>query len=193
VTSRRAFAATALALGAAAPFAGSPYLSRRSDLDAEELARIIDGGGDHVDAVELAEWIMQHRPRLRVIDLRAREAFEAGSIPTAESFTLDELLRAEFQSDETLVLYSEGGAHAGQAWVLLRALGHGAVFFLRSGAYEWADAVLNPALPVDPTVAERAAFERALRLSSYFGGTPRRDVPRAEYVRAVAALRRRGC
>jgi 3-mercaptopyruvate sulfurtransferase SseA len=50
-----------------------------------------------------------------------------------------------FAKDDTIVLISDGGAHAAQAWVFLRALGHEHVVFLRGGLGEWLDDVMNPA------------------------------------------------
>jgi 3-mercaptopyruvate sulfurtransferase SseA len=43
------------------------------------------------------------------------------------------------------VLVSDGGAHAAQGWVFLRALGIAHVYFLRGGLGEWLDDVMNPA------------------------------------------------
>ena len=54
-------------------------------------------------------------------------------VPTAERVPLDSLAHVRFAADETIVLYSEGGAHAAQAWVFLRALGYDNVYFLRGG------------------------------------------------------------
>jgi hypothetical protein len=94
-----------------------------------------------------------------------------------------------FRADETLVLYSEGGAHAAQAWVFLRALGYRKAFFLRGGLYEWIDQVMNPTL-ADTTITARDAFARAAVVSRYFGGVPRSDIRRAPAEDAVAVPRR---
>ncbi|HYV97334.1 MAG TPA: rhodanese-like domain-containing protein [Gemmatimonadaceae bacterium] len=193
MTSRRTFAFTALALGAAAPFARSPFRSRSGTVDVEALAREVERGTDHVDAIELAAWIKDRKPKLRVFDLRTKEQFDEEHIPTAEHVPMDEIASARIAGDETVVLYGEGGAHAGQAWVFLRALGHERVVFLRTGAYEWVEQVLNPALPLDATDSEREAFAKASELSHYFGGTPRRDVPRSQLGTTLRELKRRGC
>ena len=193
MTTRRNFARAALVLGAAAPLAGSPYAAAAATLDIDDLARAVERGDDHIDAIELAQWIKDRRPGLRVIDLRSKAAFDEGQIPSAERLAVTSLASAAFTPEETIVLYSEGGAHAAQAWVFLRARGLRQVYFLRSGAEEWAEQVLGPMLPVDATAAERAAFERAVPLSQYFGGQPRRGVSRAEYATASVSLKRRGC
>src|SRR5205085_11970443 len=110
--------------------------------------------------------------------------------PTAERVPVDALADMQFAADETIVLYSEGGAHGGQAWVLLRALGHRNVFFLRAGIYEWNENVMNPTLAVDATDREREDFSRAAALSEYFGGTPQRGVKRSEQGTTLRELRR---
>jgi len=207
---------TALGLALLAPFAGSPYAVRHGTIDVPSLARMVAREEDHVTALELAQWIKDRRPHLRIIDVRSPEEFAAYHVPRAERVALDSLAFAAFRKDETIVLYSEGGAHAAQAWVFLRALGYEKVFFLRGGVYEWLEEVMNPTLG-DTTPAARAAFDRAAVLSRYFGGVPRSDlrpptrddaiaIPRADSLSKsaiplpakitearVLQVRRRGC
>ncbi|MFL5614525.1 MAG: rhodanese-like domain-containing protein [Gemmatimonadaceae bacterium] len=173
----RWLAGIALGLAAAASFAGSPYTARHASIDVALLAHTVEQEEDHVTALELAEWIKERRPGLRVLDVRTPEEYQAYHVPTAEHLALDSLTRMPFRADETLVLYSEGGAHAAQVWVFLRALGYRKVFFLRGGLYEWLDQVMNPRL-ADTTVAARGSFARASVISRYFGGVPRSDMPR---------------
>jgi hypothetical protein len=98
------------------------------------------------------------------------------------------------------VLYSEGGAHAAQGWVLLRTLGHGKVYFLRGGLLEWIDEVMNPVLGSPGDVTNGTVRDSLAALSRYFGGMPRAAATspwsRASTPTAAAAvekLRRRGC
>lgn len=171
----RGLGAAALALGLLAPLAGSPYKANHAAIDVPALARAVAREEDHVTALELAQWIKDRRPGLRVLDVRSSEEYERYHLPTAERLALDSLATTPFRVDDTLVLYSEGGAHAAQAWVLLRALGYRNVYFLRGGLYEWLEQVMNPTL-ADTTVAAHDAFSRAATLSRYFGGVPRSDV-----------------
>ena len=171
----RALALAALVLGALAPFAGSPYRTKREAMDVRQLAAQVAREEDHVTALELAQWIKDRKPRLRVIDLRAEADFEEYHLPRAEWMPLERLLSAPFAKDETVVLISDGGAHAGQGWVFLRALGHEQVYFLRGGLGEWLDDVMNP-----PKTTE---------LSRYFGGSVRGEGATDD----VAKMRRRGC
>lgn len=165
----------AVLLAALAPLAGSPYASRHASIDVAMLARTVAREEDHVTALELAQWIKEQRLGLRIVDVRSAEEYATYHVPRAEHFTLDSLATGPFRRNETIVLYSEGSAHAAQAWVFLRALGYPKVFFLRGGLYEWLDQVMNPTL-ADTTRAARAAFERAAVLSRYFGGVPRSDL-----------------
>jgi rhodanese-related sulfurtransferase len=121
-----------LGLGLAAALPG-----RSPSANFDLLARDIDRESDHVAAVEVAQWIHDKRPGLRVIDLRSDSEYTAEHIPTAEHMTVAQLAHAGFRRDETIVLYSAGGGHAAQGWILLRAAGLEHVYDLRGGMDEW--------------------------------------------------------
>ena len=190
---RRWLGWAALGLAGLAPLAGSPFAVQRGRIDVARLARQVEREEDHVTALELAEWIKDRRPQLRILDLRSAAQFDSLHIPGAERIDLDSLASIDLPRSETIVLYSEAGAHAAQAWVFLRALGFEHVVFLRGGIYEWIDQVLSPTLAADATPAERVEYARASALSRYFGGAPLGGVPRVEQRKSVARLRRRGC
>jgi rhodanese-related sulfurtransferase len=189
-------------LGGLAPFAGSPYGASHSNVEIAALAEVVESEGDHVTALELAEWIRARKEGLRIIDVSAER--EEVRIPGAERMTLRALVVKNFRPDETVVLYSLGGAHAAQGWVFLRTAGVRDVYFLRGGLQEWVDEVLNPELPASGTPAEMAEGKRIATLSRYFGGVPRVGSgtlrSRARHVTtkgnekaSIAAVRRRGC
>ena len=191
MTTARVLAGIAAVLGIGAALVGSSQPAPRGGaLDVAALAREIDRESDHVTAIELARWIRERKPGLRVIDVRPDSEYQAYHVPGAERLALTEVPTLPPRAGETLVLYSEGGAHAAQAWVLLRAAGHRQVFFLRGGLLDWMEQVMNPVDVTDPRVAE---------LSRYFGGVPRAgavpepDATLAPASGAVARLRRRGC
>jgi rhodanese-related sulfurtransferase len=176
----------AIVLAAGAAFAGSPYATTNGKIDVDQLARIVTREDDHVTAVELARWIRERRAALRVIDVRTAKEFDAFHIPTAERIPLDSLTKVRFSPSETVVLYSEGGAHAAQGWVFLRALGYDRVFFLRGGLNEWMEDVMSPTVRTTPTPADSIIAD----LSAYFGGTPQIGERQPA---AVVRARRRGC
>lgn len=168
----RVLGALALVLGGLAVVAGSPNRSG-SRLDVDSLAREVTEEADHVTALELAGWIRDRRESLRIVDTRDSLDFELYHIPQAERISLSDLVKTPFQRDETIVIYSGGGAHAAQGWVFLRARGFSRVFFLRGGIDEWLDEVMNPQIPSNARAGERAYMDSVASLSRYFGGTPR--------------------
>lgn len=198
----RALGAGAVALGLSAAVAGEPHGFAKPSVDIDRLAATVASGRDHVGALQLAEWIRDRKPGLRVIDVRDPADFAAVSIPTAENIPIRRIASAAFAPGETVVLYSEQGAHAAQAWVFLKAMGVADVLFVAGGLADWRDEVMQPVLRADASPQEAAAFRRASALSLYFGGEPRvggvartanpggpAPTPSAD----LARLRRRGC
>lgn len=172
LTLNQKLAAAALLLGALA-LAASPYPGSRVTLDAKELALIVGSEADHVEAPELAAWIIEGRADYRLLDLRSAAEFDRYHIPTAENVPMSVLTDAGLGRQEKLVLYSEGGIHAAQAWMLMRAQGYASVYMLKGGLDEWNDQVVFPVLADNPTPTQRARDERLRSISAFFGGQPR--------------------
>ncbi len=167
-----AFAAIALAVGAA--LVGSPTKKTRVVIDTEELARIVENEEDHVDALELAEWLRQSKPDLKVVDLRSKPEFDSMHISTAANLSIPRLDSAlRLWKNQTIVLYSEGGAHSAQAWFLLKALGYPRVYFLKGGFNEWENEVLFPSFTKQNISAEE--FQKRTEIAKFFGGHPRTE------------------
>jgi rhodanese-related sulfurtransferase len=172
LTLNQKLAVLAIVLGAVALLA-TPYAGGRVTLDARELALVVSREADHVEAPELAAWVVEGRADYRLIDLRTEAEFAQYHIPGAVSIPLANLMDAGLGRQEKLVLYSDGGIHSAQAWLLLKAQGFPAVYMLKGGLEEWKDAVMFPALADNPTPGERARDERRRMLSAFFGGQPR--------------------
>jgi len=152
MTAAKRLGAGAVVLGLAAPFAGSPYTSTRGHIDVDDIAHVIARGEDHITPLQLALWIRNRQRGLRVIDVRPPSEFAQYAIPTAENISLELLPRTSFAPGETIVLYSEGGAHAAQAWMMLRAMGLRRVYFISGGLVDWYDDVMSPVLPPDASI-----------------------------------------
>jgi rhodanese-related sulfurtransferase len=165
-----------------------------------------------IPAPELATRIMQRDGRMRVLDLRSRDAFDAFHVPTAVNATAADVATMQLPPAATMVVYADSSAVVAQAAAELRRRGVADVRVLREGVHEWIGRVLDPRLPPDATADEKAEFARAEELSRFFGGSPqitadRSEVPAgywtgtpqgedalARAARAsVAAVRRRGC
>jgi rhodanese-related sulfurtransferase len=198
LSTHRVLAAVAIVLALAAASVGSLRRSPSGGVDLASLAQQIEHEDDHVTAIELAQWIKDRKPGLRVLDIRSDSEFEAYHIPSAERVPLSELATMAPKGDETLVLYSEGGAHAAQGWVLLRSVGFSNVYFLRGGLLDWMEDIVSPTLPeLTGNAATDSARTAHAALSRYFGGVPRVGaVPLpapTSAASAVARVRRRGC
>jgi rhodanese-related sulfurtransferase len=205
----RGLAIAAVTLGTLALLAGSPV--RRASVDVATLAGIVEREEDHVTAVELARWIKDRRPGLRIFDIRSDSEYRAFHVPGAERATLSALVEADFPPGATVVLYSEGGTHAAQGWFFLRSRGLTDVYFLRGGLFEWLDQIMEPKLPAHATPEQQRAFQEMAALSRWFGGTPSIGDPDATGVPAsalpkddghtlttrtsdaIGRIRRRGC
>ncbi|MFH0990016.1 MAG: rhodanese-like domain-containing protein [bacterium] len=165
-------ALTAFVLGFVALFAGNPYHGSEATLNAKELALIVEKEVDHIGVESLADWIIQGKSDYRLIDLRSEKEYAEYHIPTAEQITLTGLESAPLLRSEKLVLYSEGGIHSAQAWMLLRAKGYKGVYMLRGGLEEWKDKILFPRIPENSTPELLVEFNKTREVSKYFGGTP---------------------
>ena len=142
----RNLAVAALVLAALALVAGGS--SSRVSVDPKELAHRIQNELDHVDVLELSEWISAEKEGYRLVDLRTAEEFNRYHIPGAEHITLPELVETKFRKNETIVLYSEGGVHSAQAMFLLWTKGYDNVFMLKGGIAQWeADVLHKPEAP----------------------------------------------
>jgi len=178
LTLNERLAVAAVALGALALFA-APYPGSRVTLDARELALVVGTEVDHVEAPELAAWIIESRADYQLVDLRTETEYADYHIPTALNIPLSVLTDAGLGRQEKIVLYSEGGIHSAQAWMLLKAMGHKSVYMLKGGLDEWKDQVVFPVVADNPTPADRARDERLRSMSAFFGGEPRSEAAAA--------------
>ena len=134
---------------------------------------------------------MQRDPAVRVFDLRSPAEFERFHVAGARQLTPSALRHEPLPSGTTVVLYGNGDARAARASAIVRDRGVDALV-LRGGVREWFVRVYEPRLTLNATTVERAEFERAVRFSRFFGGTPLVEVSRTQSV-AVPILRGRGC
>lgn len=178
-------AGTALVLGALAAASG--------DVSSREAR----SNPDDITALELARWIRDARPGLRVVDLRDAESFEAFSIPGADRMSSDDLLRARWEPNATVVLYADSVLEAQRAQKALRTAGVRNTWVLRGGLGDWVKTIASPVLPANPTPDEAAASREIAELSRWFGGVPRVGEPSATTSDSLRAafgrIRRRGC
>jgi len=156
----RALAVIALLGGVLAAVSGTPYRAQP------------------VAALELAQWIHDHKPGLRIVDIRDAAAFADYHLPRSERVT--KLVAPK--PGETLVIIDDARTPSGsltatsdQRSAISDQRGRD-IYYLRGGVGEWLADVMSPTQPSD--------------LTRYFGGQPRAAGGAPP---AVHTIRRRGC
>jgi rhodanese-related sulfurtransferase len=162
----------AIVLGLLAVVAGTPYRPAASGVDLDRLAAVLSQDDYRVSALQLAEWIRDRKVGLRVIDVDLAEPARNDAVPTAEHARIEALTRMRIARADRIVLASEDGLRAAQAWLLLRAAGHERVYVLAGGRRAWQADVLGPTIARDASPEAVRAFERVAAVSRYFGGWP---------------------
>lgn len=165
-------ALVAATLGLFALFVGSPYTGSTATLNVKELGLIVEKEVDHVSVDELADWIIKGKADFRLIDVRSAKEFDEYHIPSAENIPVGSLFDGGILRNEKVILYSEGGVHAAQAWFLLKAQKYNSVYILREGLAEWKEKILFPSISANASAEEKLAFEKRKAVSAFFGGTP---------------------
>ncbi|MBL9207619.1 MAG: YeeE/YedE family protein [Opitutaceae bacterium] len=169
----RRFAIVLVSLGLVAAFAGNPFRGAFARVDTKQLALDAGTKSDHVSVTQLADWIIEGRSDFVLVDVREPAEFASYHIPGARNVPLAELTPDFVARNERIVVCSEGGIHAAQAWFLLRSLGFPAVYLLFGGLEEWKDTVLYPAAPPASAPArDHIEFAKRAAVAKYFGGAP---------------------
>ncbi|MBL8727203.1 MAG: hypothetical protein JNM25_02150 [Planctomycetes bacterium] len=135
----------ALTIGGLAPKAGRAAIN---PVDAAWL-QDVETGQDHISPQELARELLAAPTDLALVDLRPAAEFAAWHLPGAVNLTVPEVCgdagAAVFgRQPRLVVLYSNGPAHPGQAWVELRRQGHSNVKVLAGGLEDFKAQVLTP-------------------------------------------------
>ena len=173
MTQNRILAAIALFLAAGALITGTP--ERNSTGNTSALAAMIETERDHIAPLDLARTMKGKVENIRLIDLRDSLSYEQYHIPGAESMTLTKLVNGAVHRNENIVLYSQGGTHAAQAWVLLESKNYSKVRTLLGGIRGWNDEVMHPDLRFNGDQNRQKEIEERRILSLFFGGSPRMD------------------
>lgn len=159
---------TALTLGIILAF--SPVEKKSLDnLDFKELAKNINGRNDHVTAEQVGQLLIDKDPDLQIIDLRDPGEYEKFHIQTAINIPLDKLFTPEelefIDPDKLVVLYTNGGTHAAQAWVMLQQMGYTNTTILLGGLNYWVDVFTNPT-PPEGVYADSEIFKYQFQVSA---------------------------
>ncbi len=171
MTFYRLLAAAAFLLAGGALLLQNP--ERNAYTDPSSLAALIESEQDHIEPLDLARSIKEGKQKLQVIDLRDSTEFAEYHIPGARLMTLTALVNGGVRRNENIVIYSQGGTHAAQAWVILKTKNFPNVRTLLGGMSGWNDEILFPQISADAPDSTKRAFDERKALSVFFGGRPR--------------------
>lgn len=169
LTLNQKFAAAAFVFALLAAVVSIPKRGN-SNLNLQELASLVENEKDHIDANELADWIMQKRNDYILIDTREKSLYDEYHIPTADNISLQKLINENFPADKKIVIYSEGGTHGAQGWFFLKSKGYKKVYFLRYGLNEWIDDLLFPKVSKELYESNSEEYQNIARKAAFFGG-----------------------
>ncbi len=138
------------------------------------LAQAIVSKSNLVTPDQLSEWIIDERPDLLIVDLRSPQEFTDYHIKGAVNMPLSSLFEDDnldlFSEDMVNVLYTNGEAHASQAWLLLQQKRID-TFVLAGGLNHWVKAILNPSPPSDLAPdSEVLQYQFRKSASGFFSG-----------------------
>ncbi len=187
MTSNKILASLALVLAILAAFIGSPF---RNDMDVNTIATMIETEQDHVTPLEVAEQLYAGK-KIRLIDLRDSSSFAQQHIFNSENLSIQQVVNGGIKRNEHIVLYSEGGIHASQSWILLKLKHFDSFYTLLGGFAGWKEEILYPTLKAEATSEEKEKLERRKMLSLFFGGEPKiisRDISKRKAVRQKKSL-----
>ncbi len=122
--------------------------------DRELLLSQLHSQSNYIEAEDVAHWIIDKEPGIRIIDIRPAEDYKKYHIPGAVNIPLERLLdKSSLESmdpEETLILASNGNTKASQAWLFLKEKGYDDVYVLHGGMNYWVQAFSAPKKPVEP-------------------------------------------
>jgi len=125
--------------------------SKVSQEDTIRISKMIVEREDHITAEQLGSLIVDKDPDYILLDIRDSEEYEKYHIKTALNYPLKDLFKAdvleELDPEKLIILYSNGGTHAAQAWVLLHEKGLTNSAVLLGGLNYWVEVYSNPDPP----------------------------------------------
>ncbi|MFH1852592.1 MAG: rhodanese-like domain-containing protein [Candidatus Neomarinimicrobiota bacterium] len=155
-------------------------------LSAADMLTEIQYGSELIHPDQLAEWLINQDPAIRLIDVRTPEEFDTFHLEQAVNIPQADILSAEWtdyldQGIKMNILYSNGTTGAQQIWMILRQLGYHNNYVLQGGLNYWVETILNPAAPkVTSPDDEFARYDFRQAASRKFGGGSAFAAPAAE-------------
>ena len=140
-------------------FFGCTKKSSKKDIYPEQLLLNVTNNERYASTDQVADWIINQDPSLRLVDVREHLAFDAFSLPGAVNIPFEKLLTEENKAmldceRYMVVFYSNDDLTAANAWMLARRIGCHNAYVMQGGLNRWTDTILRPAPPGETASAE---------------------------------------
>ena len=151
----------------------------------EKLLLDLTNNERYASTEQVADWIINQDPSLRLVDVRDHAAYDAFSLPGALHIPLENLLKTENQAQldcerYMIVFYSNDDLSAGQAWLLSRRMGCNNSYIMQGGLNRWTETILNPVEPAATASAEEMElYQYRKAIGQYFIGGSEAFLPEA--------------
>lgn len=125
---------------------------------------------------QIADRLINEDPSILLIDVRTPDQYQEYSLPNAFNIPLDEIILEDWedyldQEDVDVVLVSNGGLYADQAWLLCKRMGYNNLYVMEGGLNAWFRNIMQPEMPAETAAKEDFdlyAFRKGA--AQYFGG-----------------------
>lgn len=129
---------------------------------------------DHVDALSLAKQIIEGKKDFVIVDLRPAWQFDDYHIPGAVNVPLEQAVAGggALSKSKEIILYSSGGTHAAQVWVLLKQQGYSVKTVLDGLQGWWRDVITPVSLSATDEAGGQQDYQALKSIREYFQGAP---------------------
>ena len=125
---------------------------------------------------QIADRLINEDPSIFLIDVRTPDQYQEYSLPGAFNIPLDEMILSDWkdyldQEDMDVVLVSNGGLYADQAWMLCKRMGYNNLYVMEGGLNAWFKNIMQAEMPAETAAKEDFdlyAFRKGA--ARYFGG-----------------------
>lgn len=145
----------------AAGMPGRSTLPVTGNFDSSALLAALNSGSDLISPQDLARAMIAGQKKIALVDLRHAEEFDIWKIRGSVNSSIDSLnhMLERYRKHDLVILCSNDGISAGQAWVLARAAGYENVVILDGGVRSFAEQVLKPVSLRDEHVDDSLKLE----------------------------------
>ncbi len=166
----------------------------KNDLTPGQLLLDLTNNERYTSPEQVADWIINQDPSLRLVDVRDHGAYDAFALPGALNIPFEKLLDAENQSlldceRYMVVFYSNDDLAAANAWMIARRTGCQNAYVMQGGLNRWAENILNPPKPDATASAEEIElynFRKAV-CQYFIGGSGQLAPEKYEVIRQPVA------